>query len=246
MKKIVIYTAITNGYDKLRNPSYIDQDVDYVCLTDQKVWFSLINNTVWKIKPLPGNRLDCVRRQRQPKILPHRFFPKYEHSVYVDGNVNIIGDVAQLIKRYADAKILCFKHLERDCIYAEGDACIALGKDEPATINKQLDRYRAEGYPVHCGLIDGSILIRRHNDAEVRKVMEDWWQELKNESKRDQLSFNYVIWKNNAKYHVMGDENARVNSDVFRFYNFNHIKHDSKVTVFMERYLLWRFHRRRR
>ena len=53
MKKIVVYTVITNNYDKVRNPSYIDQDVDYVCLTDQKSWFSLINNTVWKIKPLP-------------------------------------------------------------------------------------------------------------------------------------------------------------------------------------------------
>jgi MoaA/NifB/PqqE/SkfB family radical SAM enzyme/quercetin dioxygenase-like cupin family protein len=244
MKKIVVYTVITNNYDKLRNPSYIDQDVDYVCLTEQRVWFSLINNTVWQIKPLPRYRCDDVRRQRRAKILPHRFFPEYEYSVYVDGNIHIIGDVTQVLKRHGDPKILSFKHPDRDCIYAEGDECIALGKDEPATISGQLNQYRSEGYPAHGGLIEGNVLIRRHNDAEVKKVMEDWWQEVTTKSRRDQLSFNYVIWKNNSRYRVMGDENARGNSNVFRLVGSDHTGYDNKVSVLLERYLLWRFHRR--
>jgi hypothetical protein len=34
--------------------------------------------------------------------------------------------------------------------------------------------------------------------------MEDWWIELKYGSKRDQLSFPYVAWKNNLE-HSPGD-----------------------------------------
>jgi hypothetical protein len=36
--------------------------------------------------------------------------------------------------------------------------------------------------------------------------MEDWWTEIKYGSRRDQLSFNYVAWKNNLKFnYIEGD-----------------------------------------
>ena len=36
--------------------------------------------------------------------------------------------------------------------------------------------------------------------------MESWWEEIKYNSKRDQLSFNYVAWKNGLKYNsIPGD-----------------------------------------
>ena len=38
------------------------------------------------------------------------------------------------------------------------------------------------------------------------KVMEDWWIEIKYGSRRDQLSFNYVAWKQNLKFnYIDGD-----------------------------------------
>ena len=36
--------------------------------------------------------------------------------------------------------------------------------------------------------------------------MESWWEEVKYNSKRDQLSFNYVAWLHNLKFnYIEGD-----------------------------------------
>ena len=39
------------------------------------------------------------------------------------------------------------------------------------------------------------VILRRHNEKDCIRVMEDWWTEIKYGSKRDQLSFNYVLGK---------------------------------------------------
>lgn len=90
--------------------------------------------------------------------------------------------------------MLSFVHDKRDCIYDEGPACIELKKDCPRIINRQLERYRKEGFPAHYGLLSGGILYRKHNSPALRAVDEMWWNEVRKGSKRDQLSFNYVCY----------------------------------------------------
>ena len=75
-------------------------------------------------------------------------------------------------------------------------------KDSPEVILNQINRYKAENYPKKWGMIASGILFRKHNDPQVIKVMNTWWEELKYQSRRDQLSFNYACWKNNFKYDV--------------------------------------------
>ena len=49
-------------------------------------------------------------------------------------------------------------------------------------------------------------ILRRHNSEDVRRAMEYWWNELKNNSRRDQLSFNYSAWKNKLDFiYIEGD-----------------------------------------
>ena len=43
-------------------------------------------------------------------------------------------------------------------------------------------------------------MIRRHNVQEVINLMNDWWEIISKESKRDQLSFNYLVWKNKFSF----------------------------------------------
>ena len=74
----------------------------------------------------------------------------------------------------------------------------------------QVKGYQDEGYPSHNGLITGMVILRRHNEEDCIKVMEDWWTEIKYGSKRDQLSFNYVAWKNKTKFNYM-DGDSRDN-----------------------------------
>ncbi len=52
-------------------------------------------------------------------------------------------------------------------------------------VQKQMDRYRNDGYPEHNGLFEGIFWIRELNNPRVIIVMETWWQEVANGSKRD-------------------------------------------------------------
>jgi hypothetical protein len=58
-----------------------------------------------------------------------------------------------------------------------------------------MKKYKTEGFPKNYGLIESTILFRKINDPLVKKTMEVWFSELLNGSFRDQLSFNYAIYK---------------------------------------------------
>ena len=66
------------------------------------------------------------------------------------------------------------------------------------------------------------ILLRKLNELDVVETMEMWWEELKYNSKRDQLSFDYVAWKSNFKFKYM--EGDIRNNTYFYLLPHNHQK----------------------
>ncbi|UCF06968.1 MAG: DUF616 domain-containing protein [bacterium] len=200
-KRIVIYTAIFGGYDGLL-PQLRLEGTDYVCFTDRAM-----KSKTWQVRVIDPVYTDPVRNARLVKVLPHRYLPEYDISIWIDGNIMVVGDVRRLIDhRMNNTQMLAYDHDKtpvdrRNCIYDELQAILDLGaatesyKDDPEVMKAQIERYRAEGYPPQNGLISTGVLIRRHNDETVRRVMESWWAEIEGGSKRDQLSFNYVTWR---------------------------------------------------
>ena len=61
------------------------------------------------------------------------------------------------------------------------------------------NKYQKEKFPDNNGLVDNSLIIRKHNEKKNIFLMEEWWKEIKNYSHRDQLSFNYAMWKTRIK-----------------------------------------------
>ena len=212
MNSKIIYTTIFGGYDDVTKPK-LSSDWDWKCFSEE--------NSV----PLYS---DNTRNAKKFKVLPHRYLKDYEYSIFIDGNMHVVGNVDELIEKYlSDSNIAFFDHKNnvmdpRDCIYDEYNAIINLGKndpnqkykDDPQVMYNQVKRYQDEGYPSHNGLITGMVILRRHNEKDCVRVMEDWWTEIKYGSKRDQLSFNYVAWKNNTKFnYIEGDSR---NNQYFR------------------------------
>ena len=211
MKK-VIYTAIFGNYDSLPEPDDMPSGFDFICFTDTD-----IKSNVWDVRKVLPIYEDSTRNARKYKILPHRFLPEYDLSIWVDGNFIIQNDVNECIDEYLDdVNMAFFDHMKcnldpRNCVYQEGQAILWLGnndpnkkyKDNPEVIVKQLNRYKEEGYPENNGLITSGVLFRKHNELDVVETMEMWWEELKYNSKRDQLSFDYVAWKSNFKFKYM-------------------------------------------
>lgn len=214
-KRVVIYTAITKGYDELKEPAIKSNQCDYICFTDDP---TLISPT-WQIRPLPPSDLDIVRQCRQVKIMPHFFLPEYEYSIWIDGNVQITGDIDQLIEQYfinGDKTLYTFKHPERDCVYEEAKECIKNGKDNERIIRKHLALLKSEYYPKQNGLIDSNVILRKTHSPDVMQLMEQWWKLVKNYSRSDQLSFNYAAWMTGFFFGYL-EGNSRGSSSYFRY-----------------------------
>ena len=118
-------------------------------------------------------------------------------SFYIDANVKLRGDPARLRAECAAEPLsfFCFRHPERDCLYAEAELVIRQDYDDERRVREQIDHYRMAGFPGHSGLIAGGALLRRHHEAEVIGLGEEWYEHVLRFSKRDQLSFNFVAWR---------------------------------------------------
>jgi hypothetical protein len=199
-KKYVIYTAIFGDYDSLKEPQSAVKGCDFVCFTDNPN----MKSNIFKIQLCPPSE-DPARQSRKYKMLPHRYLPEYEYSLWIDGSILIKKlDLKKLVQLYlSENDLALFAHPERDCIYEEVKACERLGKDNNDLMRQQIERYRKKGYPEHNGLIAAGFLLRRTNSPELVRLSEDWWCEVKNNSKRDQLSFNYLVWKKGLNYKII-------------------------------------------
>lgn len=210
----IVYTAIFGGRDTLVDPKHINPSFKYVCFTDNKK----IRSGIWDVRYYSPVFPDPVMSAKLFKILPQNFFSEFETSIWIDGNMIIAADLAPLLGSI-DTKhtLACFDHKASStdpvgCIYDEAAKLLQQIKEgkrptlDPAPIEKQVKRLTAEGFPKQYGLISGNLLVRRHMDDVCIRMMEDWWLEILRGSRRDELSFNYLAWKNGFAFnYISGD-----------------------------------------
>lgn len=215
--RTVVYTCITGGYEKLVAPVKTP-GFDYICFTDNP---SLEPNG-WEIRPMPEGLegLTKVKQQRMVKVLPHKYLPDYDISIWVDGSIKIKKDLREFLKTfiYSGYSIFIPTHPTRSCIYKECEVVKKIKKDTTDLPDKQMKKYKAEGFPEKYGLVQSNIMVRWHNDEDCKKVMEVWAAEIREFSHRDQLSFNYALWKTKAKCFKALDKKT-CNSDYFYWDN---------------------------
>lgn len=205
--KLVVYTALFGNYDDLIEPKDKYEECDFICFTDQKH----LTSDIWEIRLIEECDLPSNMMNRKYKILPHLFLNEYEWSLYVDANIAIVGNPLELANKYLSKYDMAVpKHFARDCVYEEAKECVILGKTKYDETQKQMNKYKNESFPKNFGLGENNILFRKHNSDNIIKLMNDWWNELNTQTKRDQLSLAYVLWKNGEKFNYM-DESARGN-----------------------------------
>ncbi len=211
--KKVVYTCICSNYEKPILHSYIRDDWDYICFTDDETLLQT-GHSQWMIRPLQFQALDGTRNNRWHKMFPHKILNEYDISLYVDGNIDII---APNVFDYIDSELLdkekellaVNKHPKRTCIYDEAITCKKYKKDQDSLIDTQMQIFRELNYPIKNGLKENNMIYRIHHNDKVKAIMEEWWWWVSNYSKRDQLSFDYVLWKYNFKVHVFKEKYVR-------------------------------------
>lgn len=214
--KKVVYTCICGGYDSLISHSYVCEDWEYICFTDNQELLSA-GHKQWTIRPLMFTNRDNTRNNRWHKIFPDKILEEYEVSLYLDGNINITNSElfdymnSELIGDESKTLVIN-SHQARNCIYQEANICKEWHKDSASVIDRQMLIFRRLGYPELKGLTENFMIYRRHHHEQVKKVMEYWWWWVSNYSKRDQLSFNYVIWNLDFKIYLFEPRFSRTGS----------------------------------
>lgn len=199
MNKKVIYTCLVGNYDMLRQPLVTAEGYDYICFSND---IKEERVGVWQIRPIPFKHKDKARLSRYVKILPHRVLANYEWSLWMDANIQITGKEFYSIldnKISEGGKIYQVNHCipPCDCTYEEIKFAYKGGRSRFCETFLQYMHLKKAGFPSHWGLFENNFILRKHNDATVRKISNEWWAEFTSYTKRDQFSLMYVYWKNN-------------------------------------------------
>ena len=200
-RKKVVYACITGEYDDIPVHKYVAPDWDYVLFTDNQELIRQGHFAHWTIRPLVFNKLTNVKNARWHKVNAHKLFPEYDYSLWLDSNIVVNNDglfdlANKLIKQ--NTLVAVPNHPERKCIYAEAEKIKEYKIDYPDIVDTEINVLRDDGYPENNGLSETGILLRKHN--EITRMLNLWWKMINTYSKRDQLSFNYTLWKTKTPY----------------------------------------------
>ncbi len=215
-KQYAVYTCITGDYDQVVEPQYYTEECDYYLISDRKPQNLQVFKWIDVNKIVPDYVKDNARKNRFCKIHAPHIFSQYKYSIYVDGNIQIMGDVRKYINNIGRSGIAVHKLPSWDDLYAH--VLNNIQRDKASLIFEQMNKYHKEGMPRHYGMFECTMLIRENTNPLCKKIMEDWWQEVFQYSYRDQFSFTYCLWKNGVKAEEVGvlGNNYRENSDFRR------------------------------
>lgn len=210
------YTAIFGNYDTLKEPLVITPGWEYWCFTDKPQ----ITVKPWKHIFIP-NPLEPKIQSRKCKIIDTIFIdPIIEsptESIWFDASFTIKGNLDKIIRPAVDFDGMVLRHPHRSSLLQESMAVTQLGKDTDQTVRAQMQKYKDEGFEQTTPLVATGILYRKNNER-TQKFSALWWEEVKNHSHRDQLSFNYALQKTGARF-LVSSMNIYDKSNHFFFLN---------------------------
>lgn len=211
----VVYTCLTGQYDQLITHRYLDPTWDYICFTDNTQLLQQKQVAFWQIRPLARSDLDNVRLNRYHKLNPHIILPEYEESIYIDGNINILTPYLFELIKFKHRNLLLPKLNFQDCIYQHIQFIRQKRWDDDGILSAWEQVLKSQKFPQHYGMTENNIIYRKHNLDEIQLIMSEWWKCIEQYSKRDQLSFSYILWKHNIKIKDISFSNAREDIDNF-------------------------------
>ena len=205
---ITVYTCIAGNYDVLvPQPKF--PNVDYVCFAETERPYKYKN---WSVVPFisPKDLKNSPLINRFHKILCFNEFDHGNFSIYIDGNVKLETNPQDFVKilKKNNLTIGAFKHPQRNSIFEEFEACLEqkkISEDEIRRAQELFLEMKKEGYEQKGNLTANYILVRKKDDKQLVSAMQDWWEIVLNKIGRDQLSMQYVLWKNDIEVLEMDD-----------------------------------------
>ena len=220
-RKIVVYSCLIGDYDKVSTFNK-QRGYDYILFTDQN-----IKRTNWSVYPIPEEVLKLnvsdIKKQRYMKIHPHKFFRNYDLSLYIDANYVIKGDLDDyLINTLNPIDHIYIPHLQ----FGKGikqaiEKAIEKKLDDSNLLKEVMDRYNKLNILSKSGIVNAGLIIRKHNTKDCIKLMEKWWEEVRDYSHVDGFAFNYAGYKTGVRF--------LYTSYQFALFYFNQTQHLRKI-----------------
>lgn len=188
----VVYTAVFGGRDILKSPRRVDPEVHYVCFTDE----TRLSSDHWDFVRIPPVG-DPVMQSKGPKILSHLFLD-CKMSLWIDASFELVDlrldELRRAVSTVRDPRVDLFltRHPQRTCLYDEIRHCLRRRKDVASRLRNAKTKYEAAGFPLNAGLYKGGVLLRRHT-PEISEFNEAWYAEVRDVSRRDQVSLPVVL-----------------------------------------------------
>ena len=199
-RKVIVYSCMIGNYDNVTSFNK-QRGYDYILFTDQN-----INNTNWTIFPIPEEVLKLnvsdIKKQRYMKIHPHKFFKNYDLSLYIDPNYEITGDLDDyLINTLNPLDHIYIPHLQ----FGKGmkqaiDKAIEKKLDDVSLLKHVMDRYNQSKLLDKTGIVNAGLIIRKHHTEDCIKLMERWWEEVRDYSHVDNFAFDFAGHMTGVRY----------------------------------------------
>ena len=199
-RKVIVYSCMIGNYDNVTSFNK-QRGYDYILFTDQN-----IKNTNWTIFPIPDEVLKLnvsdIKKQRYMKIHPHKFFKNYDLSLYIDPNYEITGDLDDcLINTLNPLDHIYIPHLQ----FGKGmkqaiDKAIEKKLDDVSLLKHVMDRYNQSKLLDKTGIVNAGLIIRKHHTEDCIKLMERWWEEVRDYSHVDNFAFDYAGYMTGVRY----------------------------------------------
>ena len=193
---MIIYTSVTNGYDKLVPPPIAD-DVLFICFHDG----IKPDAEGWIYIPLEVDEKCPVRKSYHPKHCPHLYFDKNAQTVWIDASYPITHDIIESSKDlFLSHDFVMQKHPENRTLLTEFAKLYREGFSSGDEILEMCKNIRDIGYNLSFYNQTINSLIWRKLTPEVIDWCETWREWYDDGVNRDQISSSVAEFLLSKKY----------------------------------------------
>jgi hypothetical protein len=194
-QRACVYTVLTGNYEALCEAEIArDSSWDFICLTDNPD----LRSETWQVRQVSFPFAhDPGRNSRIPKACPHRYFPDYDMSLYIDNSVRLTQTPEQIVADVFGADDWdwgVLQHSFRDSVRDEFNRVLRLNLDDPSRVIEQFNCYKSASPDVlDIAPLWAGFIVRKHIRPGVVEAGEHWLAQILRYSRRDQLSLPYSL-----------------------------------------------------
>ena len=120
------------------------------------------------------------------------YLPGYDICIYIDGNMQIKGDLNRFLRTYYKGGFLTCSHPVRRTVEEEVRACIKFGKDGAESLQNTCKQLKEiTGMKATNILYESGFIVRDYSEA-TQTLCYAWWAMIDGGTHRDQISLPFA------------------------------------------------------